>query len=189
MKEIEIIKKVRNNNEDAYLLIKQKYENMIHSIIHSFTLAYGDFKVQEDELFEEGCIAIYEACKTYNEMNGCKFSTYLYLIIKRKLSRELFKSIYIYKHEGLSFDRLDTNDKYKFFENKCVEENPIVYSDKRQKHDEMYKTFKELTPLDQRIIKLRLLNYSYEEIGRMLNVKKKKIDNRLQFIKKYRSFN
>ena len=42
-------------------------------------------------------------------------------------------------------------------------------------------TFNEL---DRQIIKLRIKNYSYDQIAHILNINKKKVDNRLYKLKK-----
>ncbi len=84
--------------------------------------------------------------------------------------------INVYKYEISSIDKYNSIDKTKMFENKYVYDNPIrYYKNPYQKYDCQTKMSK-LDKFDQKIVRLRLMNYSYQDIAKMLNVPKKKVD-------------
>lgn len=184
MTERELIIAVKRKNDVACKELIEKYRNMIYSIINSFSLNKGDYRISEDELFQEGCIGIYEACVSYSKVKNCKFSTFLYAVIKRRIKKSICKQLDIYRYEYISYDKYFSSDKSGVFENKYVYDNPIEYSNKSFINKEVGYTISRLKSIDQKIIKLRLLNYSYDQISKMLNVPKKKIDNRLQYLKR-----
>lgn len=188
MNERDLIRKVSKKDNDACKEIIEKYHNMIYKIIYSFTLNWGDYNVSEEELYQEGCIGLYEACRNYSKMQDCKFSTYVYAVVRRKIKRYITRQIDIYRHESVSYDKYNIPDGTVVFENKYVYDNPIEYSNKEYTKTELKKTLSNLNSIDQTIIKLRLENYSYDQISKMLKIPKKKVDNRLQFLKRKQFF-
>lgn len=184
MTEKELLEAVKRNDDEAFKELMNHYHNMIYSIINGFTLKFGDYRIPDEELYQEGCIALYEACKTYGKVQDCKFSTFAYIVIKRRIHKFAYNLIKIYSNESASFDKYTSTDKMKLFESKYVYDNPIYYSkDPIRKYDFQSRMSK-LDPFDQKLIQLRLQNYSYDEIARIMNITKKRVDNRLQYIKR-----
>lgn len=188
MRERELIRATRKKDDDAFQLLVEKYHDMIYKIINSFCLNKGDYKISEEELFQEGCIGLYEACQSFTKVKKCKFSTYAYVIIKRKVKRDFYRQLEIYKHEGVSYDKYESVDKRGIFEANCIQDNPIEYSNKSYVNKETEFIISRLKKTDQKIVKLRLQDYTYEQISNILNIPKKKIDNRLQYIKRNNFF-
>lgn len=182
--EQKIIKQIKKNDNSSFDILVENYKNMIYKIIRSYSLRQGDYLIDEDELYQEGCIALYDACKTYSRINKCKFSSFAYVVIKRRINREVFKYIGIYNSEALSIDKLDANDKEMFFEDKYVEDNPIEYIKRENRKEDIEKALKNFNSVDQKIIRLRIDGYSYDEIGKLLKISAKRVDNRIQYIKK-----
>lgn len=183
MKEEILIKKVKRDDDLALRDLINQYEKMIYKIIHSFTLSQGDYCVSIDELFQEGRIGMYEACKTYNKQTNCKFSTFAYIVIKRKIGKALYRNLSIYKNESISIDKNIELQNCIAYESRCVEDNPIAYHNSEE-NDDTSKSNKDLSSIDRKIIRLRLEDYSYKEISKMLKISCKKIDNRLQYLKR-----
>lgn len=71
---------------DRFEQIAEKYENMIHKIMHSLHI----YKNQE-EFFQIGLIALWEANKRFNPEKGA-FSSFAYAYIKGRLLTELTKN-------------------------------------------------------------------------------------------------
>lgn len=188
MTDRELINGVKKKDDYACKEIINKYHNLIFKIINSYSLNQGDYIISIDELYQEACIALYEACMSYCVVKNCQFSTFAYVVIKRRISKFISKQIDIYKHEYISYDKYDSADKKGIFENRYVCDNPIEYSNDIMKNDDLSEALSRLKIIDQKIIKMRLLNYSYDEISEKLNLSKKKIDNRLQYLKRIRFY-
>lgn len=185
MTELDLLKEVkRNNDDDAFKELIKSYRNLIFSIINSFKMNYGDYRISEEELFQEGCIGLYEACRSYNKVQSCKFSTFAYVVIKRRITKFIYNMIKIYSNETTSFDKYNTIDKMKLFEGKYVSDNIIFYGDSYSRKYDFQSRMSKLNSFDQKLIRLRLQNYSYDEIAKILNIPKKRVDNRLQYLKR-----
>ena len=182
--EKKIIKQIKRNDNSSFDILVENYKNKIYKIIRSYSLKQGDYLIDEDELYQEGCIALYDACKTFGRINKCKFSSFAYVVIKRRINREVFKYIGIYNSEAMSIDKLDAKDKEMFFADKYVEDNPIEYIKRENRKDDIEKVLKKYNSIDRKIIRLRIDGYSYDEIGKLLKISTKRVDNRIQYIKK-----
>lgn len=171
---------IRENNDDlAYSKILANYANMIQSIITGFDLTYGSYCVNRDDLFQEGNIGLYEACKSYREEFKTKFSTYAYTIIKRRIQRFYYANIKTYKEEICSIDNEELIDHCSYM----VYENNDIYRAEIDKRDRLDKVLNTMSYEDREIVKMRINNYSYKEISSKLNINPKRIDNRLARIK------
>lgn len=164
---------VNIGDNEACREIIEEFKLMIYSFINKYDLEYGDYLVDKEDLFQEGCIALIDACRTFKDNNTTKFSTYAYIIIERRIQRVFFKSIRRYQKE-FSYDKYEHNDHYNF-----VKEDKVKYE-----FDPRLLNNVNLTSEDKKIITLRLKCYSYKEIASMLNITCKRVDNRLSRIKK-----
>lgn len=184
MEEDILIKKVKRDDDDALRALISNYEKMIYKIIHSFRLSQGDYRISMDELFQEGTIALYEACKSYNKRTDCKFSTFAFLVIKRRINKVIFSNLRIYRSECMSIDKDDHFQNSFAFEAKYVEDNPVSYQNKLQNQDELDSILKNLNDFDRKLVRLRLEDVPYAEISRIMKVPYRKLDNRMQYLKK-----
>ncbi|MDO4499762.1 MAG: sigma-70 family RNA polymerase sigma factor [Erysipelotrichaceae bacterium] len=184
MQDNDLIKRVRNNLPDAYEELLKQYKNMIYSIINTYETDYGDYKVNREDLFQEGCIALYDACFSYTFDRDVKFSTYVYVLIKRRISLAYKKSLLTYQMETYSLDNISLSDHCSNIATQYVCDNPIAYHARQERNEAIQEKLSKLREQDREIIMLRINNYSYEEIAQKLNIKKKRIDNRLFRLKK-----
>lgn len=168
----------KGDNEEITNIVKE-FELMIYSIINSYELEYGDYIISKDDLFQEGCLGLIEACKSYRINDSTKFSTYAFVVIERRIQRAFFHMIRPYRSE-FSFDKFEFVDRIESLS--AVSDNYSNYC----ANEEVEKLYKKgyMTELDRNIVKLRLANYSYKEIAKLLNITPKKVDNRISRIKK-----
>lgn len=169
------------DNEAAQEMIND-FRQMINSMINAYTLNYGDYVISREDLFQEGCIALLEACKRYQENDKAKFSTFAFVVIERRLNKFFFKSLRRYKKE-YSLDKYDYIDHLNALRSNSICDNPLAYSKAEDREQELNK-MRMITEEDRKIIKLRAQNYSYKEIADMLNISTKRIDNRLARVKR-----
>ena len=176
----ELIQRVKANDSDACKEMIDGFKRMIHSIINDYDLECGDFTVSRDDLFQEACIGIYEACFAYRSENNTKFSTLVYLIVKRRINRFYKNHIKRYVNESYSLDNMELLDHREEVKSNCVSEDPVAYHRNREAH----KIIGSLSDFDREILLLRMKNYSYAEIAEKMNTTAKKVDNRLYKLRK-----
>lgn len=179
METCELIKKVKDNDYLACEELISNYRQMIYSIINDYDLEYGDFKISSDDLYQEGLIGIYDACLAYEEGKDVKFSTFAYLVIKRRVNRCYRNQLKNYVNECCSIDCIENKDKRIEFQVNTVSDNTLAYN-----QESLEKKMRRLSDFDRQIVMMRMESMSYLEIAKKLDVNKKRIDNRLYKLKK-----
>lgn len=184
MDEMVLINKVREECDDfAFGEIVKEYARMVESIISSYNSEFGDYKLNRDDLRQEAYIALFDACKSYKIGMDTKFSTFAYTCIKRRVHRFYSRYVRCYLKESTSLDSFETRDPGFLYYDSCVNEN--AYNKERENRIETLKLLMDsLNYEDRTIVDMRMNNYSYEEISNKLNINRKRVDNRLNKIKK-----
>lgn len=172
---------VNRGNSEACSKIIEDFRLLIYSILNKYELEYGDFLVSKEDLFQEGCIGLLEACKSYKENDETKFSTYAYVVIERKIQRAFFRMLKPYRVE-YSFDKYEHLDYIESLTGNTVNDNQMDYLDRMDINDKLENS-SYITDIDREIIKLRIQNYTYKEIAKQLNITAKKVDNRILRLK------
>ncbi len=108
----ELVYEIRENSEDAYNILITKYTTLIHKIAYEYFRKYKSFKVEYEDLIQEGHVGLYQALNDYDE-RSCLFYTYATICIKREIER-FIKTFIRNKHmvlnNAISFSTpLDTN--------------------------------------------------------------------------------
>ena len=183
METMELIKKTKENDSEAYQKLLAMYHKMIHSIINEYTLEYGDFRISKDDLYQEACIALYDACVGYEENKKIKFSTYAYVVIKRRILRFYRICMNAYVKESISIDAIDALDHFKAMESIQVSDNAIMYECEKKLRNKNYRNSVRIDEEERDILLLRLEDRSYDEISQILKINRKKVDNRLTRLK------
>lgn len=73
MKEDEIVKALKENNEESFIEVVELYKNKIVSLCYSYTQDYGEAEDISQEVF----ISIYKGIKNFRE--EASLSTYIYI--------------------------------------------------------------------------------------------------------------
>lgn len=175
----ELIQKVKDDDLIACKEMIDMFHKMICSIINDYNLNLGDYLISFDDLYQEALIGLYEACKNYRYDKNTRFSTFVYVVVKRKVQRFYNQQFKKYINESLSIDKFEQLDHLDSFKTNYVYDNPLSYL----KEEEFKNGLNNFNDLDRQIIKLRLENYSYLEIAEKLKIDKKKVDNRLYRLK------
>lgn len=183
MEEKELIKKAKNDPAE-FENLKDAYCKMITSIIRTFNLNWGDYAISQDDLCQEAMIGLHEACQTYDENMGTKFSTYAYQIIKRHVSRAYKNLISVYQNESYSYSKFLKDDYNSLMTSYYVSDNPLTYLAKKNMYEEYMHKLENLPDKDKKIIELRMMNYSYNEIASIMGISSKQVDNRLSRLRR-----
>lgn len=181
MNDIEMIKNIRNGSEDDFNLLLKKYHNLIYKIINNFNLRRGEYAISKEDLFQEASMALYDACLTYHFDSNASFTTFAYMIIKRKIMNKYRDYTLPYRFEITSYD---INNSYEFipFENKVADPQKEFY--REELLNVLSKQINKLDSLDKKIINLRAKDLTYKEISERLNISYKKVDNRIYKLRK-----
>lgn len=184
MEEMVLINKVRDDCDDfAFNEIVKEYARMVESIIVAYDEEFGDFRLNRDDLRQEAHIALYDACKSYKVGMDTKFSTFAYTCIKRRVHRFYLRYVRFYCKETTSLDSFETRDAGFLYYSTCVNED--AYNKEKENRIELLKMIMDsLSYEDRTIVDMRINNFSYQEISDKLNINRKRVDNRLNKIKK-----
>lgn len=174
-----LIRRIRNHDQEAFGELLEVFQRMIYKIIYSFNLDNGDFRADENDLFQEACLALYDAVFTYEEDRNVQFLTYAYMVIRSRVSTQLRCLSRNQGEELVSIDnRLDHSLKF------AVSEDPVQYH-RDEEFKEKYEQFlSTLNDEDRKILELRDEDLSYKQIAEELGITVKRVDNRLRNLKK-----
>ena len=178
MEEEKLLTKIKNNDDDAFIEMITKYNNMIHSIIRRYSDKYPYIKLSKEDLYQEACISLFSACKSYDPSKKTKFSTFAYRVIYCQIGKEVIKTLKVIQNEVMLYDSEESIQHIKY-----IKDNEFVYMPKHYMNEYVEK-IKYLSSEDQTIIKMRLSNYSYKEIANRLHITTKRVDNRLAKLKR-----
>ena len=87
----ELVYEIRENSEDAYNLLIEKYRPLIIKTAKEYRNNFKGLKLEIDDLAQEGFCGLLQALDNYDE-KSCLFYTYAILCIHREMER-LIKSI------------------------------------------------------------------------------------------------
>lgn len=157
--------------------ILKNCHNMIYSIINDIRRnEYQlEYPISNDDLYQEGCIALYNAYQSYHESTA-KFTTFAYLVIKRRIQHKFKEYLRPLLHERYSYDSVRQLDYYT-----CYNKN------NRQKYNTDYDLINHfistIDKIDAKIVKARIDGITYQKIANDLNLKTKQVEYRLKKIK------
>ena len=183
MEDRELIKKAKSDPKEFENLTDAYYKMML-SIVKSYNLNWGDYSIWPEDLLQEAMIALHEACQTYDENIGVKFSTYAYQLIKRHVSKAYRNLMDVYQNETYSYSKFVKGDYSSLMTSSYVSDNPITYMAKKNMYEEYLEKVENLPEKDRRIIELRIKNYSYNEIAGIMGISSKQVDNRLSRLRR-----
>lgn len=180
----ELINSIKTGDEESFEILLSNHHSMIYKIIYTLDLNIGDFLIDIDSLYQEGSIALYKAVFSYESDKAMSFSSYAYMVIRARLHtyiRDYYKN---YGNNYLSLDDPNGINYELFSKDEYVSDNPIKYHREQEFEKYLYDFVKTLSTEDQQLFKLRSENLSYKQISERLNIKTKKIDNRLRVLRK-----
>lgn len=85
----ELLYYARENSDVAFGILLKKYSNLIRSKVSKLHIP----KEYYDDYFQEGCMALLNAIKTYDENKKLPFTSFFEIVLKRHLISVLRKDI------------------------------------------------------------------------------------------------
>ncbi len=173
--DFELVSYVNEQIEEANEILIDKYMPLIVKMAKRFKDFSG---LDLSDIIQEGLLGLSKAIKTYSEVDNVLFYTYA----KKCIESSIFNLIknnkrkkHIYLNEAISLDN-DINIR--------DDKNPLTKLLDEENILALYEhALKVLSTFEYEVFKLKLKNYSYKEIAKILNVEVKKVDNALLRIK------
>lgn len=184
MKTKELVRKVKANDDEAFKEILKQYRPMIYSFIQANRLEHGDYSVNKEDLFQEGAIALHQACLLYDENDEASFHTFAHIVVQRRIKRIFMQQYRRYKHEFYSIDAVKDGMTYNNVASKRTDDNPKLAYQRKENYALIRRYFDSLSKDEKNIVILRKSNYSYKDISEKLNMSTKTIDNKIQKIRR-----
>ena len=172
LSDIELLKKLKNNDSDAEEELFARYKPIVTSIARKYYLIGGD----KEDLLQEGWLGFFGAIRKFDIEKNDNFKSYAILLIEREMI-DAIRRANTGKNQVLSNSILIDNEDILASDN--TTENDIIY----------YETFKdifkkiELSVKEKKVLELYLQGYNYVDISKLLETSSKSIDNTLTRIK------
>lgn len=182
--EIELVRKAKQGDEDAFNKLAQIYKPYINLISRRYFLIGGD----TEDIVQEGLIGMYKAVLSFKEEENVTFKTFALLCINRaiktiitKQNRQRNKAL----NESISVDmEMEDEDAWAVLlisDELSAEEELIKKQKIKFVLSEMNKT---LNDTQKQVLKMYLINKTYAEIAQIMGKDVKFVDNTLMQIKR-----
>lgn len=180
--EYELIYMVRQHDDEALRLLMQNYEVSVRCVIAHFNKR-KDRIWSWDDYRQEAMIKLLQAIEYYQEDGDASFSSFYVEIFRRFLidrfrNKMSYKGICEAQSQSLEVGVYDNEAQYNVLDYFAV--NPCH---EHEVHERIHAVKKELTPLEKRIVDMRVAGYSYAQISSELGIRQKKVDNTLHKVR------
>ena len=183
----ELVYEVREQSEEAYNLIIKKYSKLINKIADEYYRNNKKYKVDYEDIVQEGYFGLLQALNNYNESNTL-FYTFASVCIRREMERMLKTHT---RQKNLSINKaISLYKPINQNEDACLED-VIPSSDNVEESimsDIMVKKlmdYKYELPFEMSIIyELRYNKFNNDEISILLDIPKKKVEKLVNKIKR-----
>ncbi|MBQ7973644.1 MAG: sigma-70 family RNA polymerase sigma factor [Clostridia bacterium] len=140
-----------------------EHERMIRAIVRTAMRKYEVVDIEEEDLFQEGTLALLKAEKTYKPDGGAKFETYASVVIHNRI----VDIIRTYKPEKTGLTEPVGNPP----DDELKELLKILHE-----------VLDNCSEFEKAIFNAYFQGYSYQEICEIFGINKKKVDNTIQKI-------
>ncbi len=188
----EIIARCHRGEDQAVDYLLEKYKPLVRKKARALYLIGGD----NDDLIQEGMIALYKAIREFDAGRQGSFSGFaglciehqLYNVIKganRKKNSPLNSYISLYSPT----ENVDENSSFRATLADTLQASELINPediliDQENVMDLEYAIEHNLSPFERNVVKLYMDGYNYQQIAEKLQKSPKSIDNALQRIKK-----
>lgn len=189
MNDYELLYYIHQKCEKSFDYLVEKYHRYIYFIIKIFQKNYNFFGYDDNDLYNEAIILLYECTQSFRDDLDVKFGTYFifclkkrYLLLLRNLSNNKNK-MHAY---SMSLDTIPNHENMSYYD--VIDNGQIGVSEQvnnqylNQKALDILK--EKFNDVEKSIIYYYLLGYSYKEIQVLTKENSKKIDNTIQKLKR-----
>lgn len=192
MSDIELIKKAKNGDNQAIEKLLNEHKQLVNFVTRKYFLVGGD----NDDLLQEGMIALYKAINSYDETKGVAFATYAKTVIEHTIinaiksdasnKNVMLNSSYGLTNQGQVTNNSDDDFGYTIASDSLSPESQVISTEQTK---DIVKQIKDcLSDYELKILKFYLKGLSYTQIAGELSVSSKSVDNALNRIKNKLNF-
>ena len=147
----------------------REYEKLVTVVVRKTVFNYrlNELGLTEEDLVQEGLLALLRAKKTFKEGKGAGFKTYASICIRNRTIDIIRKA------KGEPFVQHD------FLQSS----SDINMYDQTEKEEILNSVLDKCSKVERAIFNSYIQGYSYSEIAKIFELQKKKIDNTIQKIK------
>ncbi len=175
----QLISQIKSGDTNALEILIKRYMNQVKIMARKSFLVGGE----EEDLYQEGLMAIINATHQYDDTKNISFSTFVTTCIKRKII-DTIRTATRYKHKPLNEAFPLSAKEIASIDMSRQGDNPLDNYLEREWMDNFYKKLETLlNPQQLIVLSLYFEGYSYAEIAQHLYLPIKKIDNMLFNIK------
>lgn len=176
LSEKELILLIREDNQDAFEALFNKYLPLIKHII-SKNISYGD---DFDDMLQDATISFYYAVQMF-DFHSASFATFLTLCIERSLKSSLRKNMAKKRIPKELIVPIDESPE-ESFKTESAEE---TFFSSNVSADAISDKFKDvLSEMELKVLKSFLNTESYEQTASELGISRKSVDNALLRVRK-----
>lgn len=179
----ELVLLAQKDNKNAMSFIIEKYKSVVKAVSRSYFLVGGD----DEDLFQEGLIGLFNAIVSYNGKSS--FKSYVYVCVKnnivsviRKYNNQ--KNLPMLNYVSLTGHANMESDKTDIVIDERISDPETEYINRESSEELKQKISNTLSNLENNILALYLQGFSYAEIALKTNKQVKSIDNAIQRIRK-----
>lgn len=184
-----LIKKAKNNNEQAIDQLFSLFKSKVNAISREYFLIGAD----NDDLIQEGMIGLYKAISIYDPEKNHSFSAFASLCIHRQLQNAV-KNANRKKNSPLNayvpikyFDGSNTSDEENIMRLVIVDDTSDIEQNILQEESNailLSKVQNVLSDMQFAVLKRFISGESYSQMAKELDITTKNVDNILQAVKK-----
>ena len=190
--EAEVIEAAKAGDEAAMEYLLEKYQGLLGHICEKYFLRDGE----RDDLMQEVMIGFVQAVHDYNPESGKQFKNFAFLCVKRELDSCVKRSNrkkHMILNEAVPINYTNGEDE-EIAENEALlmerdksgniitPENLMIEKESCVETSSVLADI--LSKLEYKVLIMRLMGYSYNEITLLLQLENKSVDNAMQRIRK-----
>lgn len=189
LNDYELINMAQEYNEEAKNILYKKYKPLMIKKSKKIYQYLKNKGIELSDLIQECTIGFEEAIESFNQKDDVTFYTFANICMDRQLMSEatkLNRDKHKLLNEAIPLETLDedenTNNLIDFLQNET--NNPELDLLYNEGYQELYKSIiSNLTPLESKVLSLKMDNYTYKEIANILEITEKSVDNSIQRIR------
>lgn len=192
MHDYELLYYIHQGLEEAMTILVKKYEPMVQAIARRIHQRYHHTSVSYEDLVQAGLYALFQAIHEYCDDRNRSFQGYLYMCIECEI-KSAVRFYFSNKQKSVTLS-LSMNHEIGYnqgityedvFQDERIDRQPKKQLYIKESLSEFtYLCKNNLSPLEQKVLALKLDGLDYVEIAKCLNKNYKAIDNALSRIKK-----
>ncbi len=169
--------------DQRFATLADHYRPVIKSIISRYLNNVGDYRIDIEELYQEGLIALYHASNTFKGHDG-DFEPYAYVVIRRAICRKINATYRMYTHEMISIDRYGyAESSILLYKARDQYSEPASAWHLKEYARGLLDVYEDLDDMQKAICERRRVGKKYAEIASDLGISRKKVDNEIQKIR------